>query len=142
VEVSSCNGHFLVIGLEGLEGIKPGIGIADLIVAIHAHAEAIIWAHPCLRYGNIPSPLGIDDMPWELHAVEAASGVTHGKESAATRAMARRRGWATVGGSDAHIPGQVGCAYTLLPDLPENEKKLAAAIRQGLCAARHRAKRK
>jgi predicted metal-dependent phosphoesterase TrpH len=140
VEVSSHNGHFLVIGLEGLEGISPGIGIADLFVAIDAHEAAIIWAHPHLRYGNIPSPLGIDDMPRGLHAVEAASGVTHGKESAATRAMARRRGWATVGGSDAHIPGQVGCAYTLLADLPENEKQLAAAIRQGLCAARHRAK--
>jgi hypothetical protein len=77
-----------------------------------------------------------------LHAVEVASGVTHGKESAATRAMARRMGWAAVGGSDAHVPGQIGCAYTLLADLPEDEKHLAATIRKGLCTARHKPKRK
>ena len=34
-------------------------------------------------------------------------------------ALARRMGWATVGGSDAHVPGQVGCAYTLLDDLKQ-----------------------
>jgi predicted metal-dependent phosphoesterase TrpH len=142
VEVSSCNGHFLVIGLDGLDGIRPGIGIYDLIGAIDAQQAAIIWAHPYFHYGNIATPLKGFEMPRGLHAVEAASGVTHGKESAATRALARRMGWATVGGSDAHVPGQVGCAYTLLDDLPADEKHLAAAIRRGRCAARHNPKRK
>jgi predicted metal-dependent phosphoesterase TrpH len=141
VEVSSRNGHFLVIGLEGLDGITPGIGIEDLIGEIDAREAAIIWAHPYLRYGNIPSPLEISDMPRGLHAVEVASGVTRGNQSAAARSMARRVGWATVGGSDAHAPGQVGCAYTLLANLPEDEKQLAAAIRQGLCAGRHKARK-
>jgi predicted metal-dependent phosphoesterase TrpH len=141
VEVSSRNGHFLVIGLEEMDGIRPGIGIEDLIEAADTQQAAIIWAHPYLQYGNIPSPLEGMEMPRGLHAVEAASGVTHGKESAATRALARRMGWATVGGSDAHAPGQVGCAYTLLSDLPADEKDLAAAIRKGRCTARHKSKR-
>jgi predicted metal-dependent phosphoesterase TrpH len=142
VEVSSCNGHFLVIGLDRLNGIRPGIGIEELIGAIDAQQAAIIWAHPYLQYGNIASPMNGIQMPRGLHAVEVASGVTHGKESAATRAMARRMGWAAVGGSDAHVPGQIGCAYTLLADLPEDEKHLAATIRKGLCTARHKPKRK
>jgi predicted metal-dependent phosphoesterase TrpH len=142
VEVSSRNGHFLVIGLEELNGIRPGIGIQDLIGAIDGQQAAIIWAHPYLHYGNIATPLEGLEMPSGLHAVEAASGVTHGKESAATRTLARRMGWAMVGGSDAHFPGQVGCAYTLLADLPADEKHLAAAIRNGRCAARHKTKRK
>ncbi len=138
VEVSSSNGHFIVIGLDGLDGIKPGIGIEQLVPLIHFYEAAIIWAHPCLHYGNIAAPLNDSGMPPGLHAVEVASGVTGGKESLATRAMARRMGWAAVGGSDAHIPAQVGCAYTLLPELPENEKQLAAVIRTGRCTARHR----
>jgi predicted metal-dependent phosphoesterase TrpH len=142
VEISSRNGHFVVIGLDGLDGIQPGIGVEDLIGAIDVQQAAIIWAHPYLRYGNIASPLESSEMPRGLHAVEVASGVTHGKESAATRALARRMGWAAVGGSDAHIPGQVGCAYTLLAELPEDEKHLAAVIRKGLCTARHKPKRK
>jgi predicted metal-dependent phosphoesterase TrpH len=140
VEVSSRNGHFIVIGLDALDGTRPGIGIEALIQAIDARQAAIIWAHPYLQYGNIASPLDRVEMPRGLHAVEVASGVTHGRESAATRSLARRMGWAAVGGSDAHIPGQVGCAYTLLADLPEDEKQLAAAIRKGRCTARHKSK--
>jgi predicted metal-dependent phosphoesterase TrpH len=142
VEVSSRNGHFLVIGLDELDGIRPGIGIEALIRAIDAQQAAIIWAHPYLHYGNIASPLDSVEMPRGLHAVEVASGVTHGKESTATRSLARRMGLAAVGGSDAHVPGQVGCAYTLLADLPVDEKHLAAAIRKGCCSARHKPKRK
>jgi predicted metal-dependent phosphoesterase TrpH len=142
VEISSRNGHFLAIGLDRLDGIQPGMGVEDLIGAVEVQQAAIIWAHPYLRYGNIVSPLDGCKMPRGVHAVEVASGVTHGKESASSRALARRMGWAAVGGSDAHVPGQVGCAYTLLPELPEDEKQLAAAIRKGLCTARHKPKRK
>jgi predicted metal-dependent phosphoesterase TrpH len=142
VEVSSRHGHFLVIGLDAMDGIKPGIGIMDLIPAIDAQQAAIIWAHPFLHYDSIASPLEGAGMPGGLHAVEVASGVTHGKESAATRTLAKRMGWASVGGSDAHTPAQVGCAYTLLASLPVDEKQLAAAIRNGLCTARRKPKRK
>jgi predicted metal-dependent phosphoesterase TrpH len=142
VEVSSRQGHFLVIGLDGMDGIKPGIGITDLIHAIDDQQAAIIWAHPFLHYDSIASPLKGTEMPEGLHAVEVASGVTLGKESTATRALARRMGWAAVGGSDAHAPGQVGCAYTLLASLPADEKHLAAAIRNGLCTGRRKLKRK
>jgi predicted metal-dependent phosphoesterase TrpH len=142
VEVSSRNGHFLVVGLDSLDGIRPGIEIEALIRTIDVQQAAIIWAHPFLHYGNIALPLESTEMPRGLHAVEAASSVTRGKERAATRALARRMGWATVGGSDAHVPGQVGCAYTLLADLPVDERHLAAAIRNGRCTARHKPDRK
>lgn len=135
VEVSSNNGHFIVIGLAALDGIEPGIGIEKLIPRIHAQGAAIIWAHPLLQYGSTAIPFNSSDMPVGLHAVEVASGVTRGKDALAARAMARQRGWAAVGGSDAHAPGQVGCAYTLFSELPQNEQMLAAAIRQGQCVA-------
>lgn len=142
VEVSTGNGHFIVIGLDGLDGIGPGISIEKLLPRVLFHEAAIVWAHPYLRYGNIPSPLNAAAMPSNLHAVETASGVTRGKASTAARAMARRNGWAFVGGSDAHAPSQIGCAYTLLEQLPADELHLAAAIRSGRCAARHMTKKR
>ena len=138
VEISSSNGHFIVIGLNNLNGIEPGIAIDKLIAHIEPQGAAIIWAHPYLNYCSTPSPLTGYTLPDGLHAVEVASGVTTGKATTAGRAMARLMGWSAVGGSDAHTPRQVGCAYTLLNELPENEEILAAVIRNGYCKARHR----
>lgn len=138
VEVSSSNGHFIVIGLERLVGIGPGIGIEKLLHLVEADQAAIIWAHPQLYYGNTPNPLKGGDMPEGLHAVEVASSLTVGQDILLAKALARRMNCATVGGSDAHAPGQVGCAFTLFPDLPGDEQSLAAAIRKGCCAAMHR----
>ena len=133
VEVSSCNGHFIVIGLDDMGGIRPGIGIKDLIQAANKQNAAVIWAHPFLNYGNVPEPLSLVKMPQGIHALEAVSGVTQGENTAKALAFSLQRGWVAVGGSDAHVPGQVGCVYTRFPRLPKNEKTLAAAIRSGKC---------
>lgn len=133
VEVSSRNGHFIVIGLDHLDGIRPGIGIHDLIRKVNHLNAALIWAHPFLNYSNVPEPLPMTKMPKGIHAVEAASGVTNGEETVMTLALAHRMGCTAVGGSDAHYPGQVGCAYTRFARLPKNETALAAAIRAGRC---------
>ncbi len=138
VEVSSRNGHFVVIGLNGLEGIARGIGVDDLVHVARSHNGAVIWAHPHLHYNNTPSPMAANAMPAGIHAVEVASGLTTGNNTVEATAFAQEMGWATVGGSDAHVLSQVGCAYTLFPNLPADEKALAAAIRTGHCVAVHR----
>lgn len=133
VEVSSRNGHFIVIGIESMDGIQPGIGITDLIQKVDALQGALIWAHPFLNYGNVPEPLPPAGIPRGIHAVEAASGVTNGEKTAKALAFAFQRGCVPVGGSDAHCPGQIGCAFTRFARMPKNEKTLAAAIRAGRC---------
>lgn len=135
VEVSSRNGHFVVIGLDGLEGIEPGIPIGTLIEKVQANNAAIIWVHPHIHYGQTPEPLSAAEMPCGIHGLEVYSSVTKGQHTLAARVYANRMGCAAVGGSDAHSLGQVGCAFTLFSELPENEKSLAAAIRSGHCKA-------
>ena len=135
VEVSSKSGHFIAIGLNGMEGIEKGMEIQRLIDHIQCRGAAVIWAHPFLRYPSIPTVLDSSDMPPGLHAVEVASGVTSGRETIIARELAVRHGWSAVGGSDAHAPGQVGCAFTLFNELPADEKILAEAIRNGQCMA-------
>ncbi|MDA8139131.1 MAG: CehA/McbA family metallohydrolase [Desulfobacteraceae bacterium] len=133
VEVSSRNGHFLVIGLDDLDGVRPGIAAADLIRKARQQEAAVIWAHPFLCYGNVAEPLPLEKMPSILDAIEIASSVTRGAETLKALAYAQRMKWTAVGGSDAHAPSQVGYAYTRFARLPKNEKRLAAAIRAGRC---------
>lgn len=138
IEVSSCNGHFIIIGLDRLPPPPVGISIVDLMDYLRPTDAAIIWAHPYLNYGSTPGALSADRMPQGINAVEVASSVTVGEDCRQAQTLAISRGWAAVGGSDAHTIGQVGCAYTLFNELPSDEKALALAIRQGRCRAGHR----
>jgi hypothetical protein len=132
VEVSSCNGHFLIIGLEG----KPppaGISVDGLIGYLGSSDAALIWVHPFLNYHSTSAALSADRMPPGIDALEVASSITIGAQRSQAQTLAIRQGWAAVGGSDAHTIGQVGCVCTLFSDLPPDEKALAHAIRQGGC---------
>jgi predicted metal-dependent phosphoesterase TrpH len=137
IEVSSCNGHFILIGLDRQPPPPAGISVRDLLDYLHPSDAAVIWVHPYLNYGSTSAALTADMMPQGIHALEVASSITIGEQSRHAHSLAHRRGWAAVGGSDAHTIGQVGCAYTLLRELPADEKALAHAIRQGACRAVH-----
>lgn len=133
VEVSSKNGHFIVIGLDAMDGIHPGMGIEELVGRVRQTEAAIIWAHPLFNYNTVPTPLPAVLMPRGLDAIEVASGVTRGEQTHKALTYARDMGWTAVCGSDAHALGQVGFAYTRFARLPRDEKSLAAAIRNGRC---------
>ena len=139
IEVSSRNGHFVVIGLERSDGIAPGIDIGQLIEKVHSQDAAIIWAHPSLAYGSTPEPLDSLHLPFGVDAVEVASSVTTGALIHEAERLADTLGCARVAGSDAHTLSRVGCAYTRFRTLPRNEAEMALAIRQGQCTAGHEA---
>lgn len=133
VEVSSKNGHFVVIGAESMNGIYPGIGIKELVKAAHELQAIVIWAHPLSNYKNLSEPFTLDQIPKELNAVEVASDVTNSDATATVLLFAQKRGWTPVSGSDAHAISQVGTKFTRFAHLPKDEKSLAAAIRDGRC---------
>lgn len=135
VEISSRNGHFLVIGLDRLDAFHPGMSIQNLVRQARRQSAAVIWAHPQLTYSQTINPLDFSDLPDGIDAIEAASTVTVGRQAAEIMAYAREFGYNTVGGSDAHALVQVGKAFTCLDHLPADEKELAAAICSGRCAA-------
>jgi predicted metal-dependent phosphoesterase TrpH len=135
VEVSSRNGHFLVVGLDWLDAFHPGMSIQNLVRQARRQDAAVVWAHPQLTYSHTRSPLDFVSLPDGIDAIEVASTVTVGSQAAEVMAYARAYGYSTVGGSDAHALAQVGKAFTCLDHLPADEKELAAAIRSGRCAA-------
>lgn len=135
VEVSSASGHFVVIGLESLDGIKPGISIEALIRKAKPQGAIVILVHHHLVYPNISAPLPIGDMPQEIDAIEVASSVTRGRHQIEAEKIARKRGWSAVAGSDAHCLERVGVVFTQFEHLPKNELALAHAIQSGACWA-------
>ncbi len=136
VEVSSCNGHFLVIGLDHMDGLEPGISARQLVRAAKRQGAAVILAHPQLRYSQMQDPLDLSEMPAGIDAVEVASTVTVGHQADEVKAYAQQMGYAQVGGSDAHALPHVGRVVTLFPELPADEQELAATIRRGQCTAK------
>ena len=137
VEISSCNGHFVVIGLEALEDLQPGVPAKRILQVARAQGAAVIWAHPQLEYRQMVEPLKSCDIPNGIDAVEVVSTATCGEQSEAARAYARDLACGMVGGSDAHILDHVGKAYTVFDRMPKNENELAAALIDGCYQAAH-----
>ncbi len=135
VEVSSASGHFVVIGIDDLSGIEPGISIEGLINKIKPQGAALILVHHHLAYSNISAPRAVQDMPAEITAIEVASSVTFGQHQHDAEEIAEHRGWTAVGGSDAHHIDTVGSAFTNFTCLPQNERQLAETIQAGDCSA-------
>ena len=131
VEISSCNGHFIVIGLDGLEDLGPGVSAQRISRVAKEQGAAVIWAHPQLKYRQMVKPLKLCDIPSGIDAVEVVSTATCGELSEAARAYARDLACGMVGGSDAHILDHVGKAFTVFDRMPVDEKELAAAISNG-----------
>ncbi len=137
VEISSCNGHFIVIGMDGLDDLKPGVSAERILQVAGEHEAAVIWAHPQMAYRQVAQPLRSCSALHGVDAVEVFSTSTCGEHSEAARSYARDLGCGMVGGSDAHILDHVGKAYTVFDCLPRSEKELAAAICGGSCQAAH-----
>jgi predicted metal-dependent phosphoesterase TrpH len=142
VEVSSCSGHFVLIGIEALNCIHPGDSIERILPVAEAQGAAVIWVHPHQRYSQITHPLEEafgtdfcgDHFPDRIDAIEVASTVTRERHARHARRLARCHGLSMVGGSDAHTAAALGQALTHFTHLPADEGALAAAIRLGQCA--------
>lgn len=133
IEASSCNGHFVIIGIDDRHAIHPGDPLESLALAAHAQGAVVIWAHPHQRYSQITQPLDDMRLPVGIDAIEVASTVTTGEAASDAQEVAKRHGLPMVAGSDAHCLVAVGQALTRFAQLPVDEGALAELIRSGQC---------
>jgi len=131
VEVSSADGHFVVIGLDKLDGLGPGISVAGLIQHARKRGAALILVHHHMINHATSLPLDVLSMPDGVNAIEVASTITFGTKQREAECIAKRKGWNHVAGSDAHCIDSVGQTYTAFLELPPDEKALARAICTG-----------
>ncbi len=128
VEVSTREGHLLVYGTSELPPVhRP---LAETLEWTRARGLVTVLAHPLRWTHGVGARLAAAA---SVSGVEAMNG--HNREVANARAslLASSRGIAETGGSDAHLPGEVGRAFTEFPEEAETVEELLATIAQHRC---------
>ena len=136
VEVSAREGHFLVYGLPDLEGVGPGITLADLLEIVKARDAAIVAAHP-FRWDQEFDLIVAQHGP-VFDALELVSNNVTPQTRAKAEALLKATPMGTTGSSDGHEPDAVGCYYTEFPAEVRTIRDFVQALRHQSGRPRHR----
>ncbi|HEY9246857.1 MAG TPA: PHP domain-containing protein, partial [Candidatus Methanoperedens sp.] len=116
-EISSKDGE--IIGLFLQETIKPGLGAEETIELIREQDGIAIAPHP---FSAHCSCLGHKVRELDLDGIEVFNAVHRDGYSNAI-ALERSKGFATLGGSDAHASFMIGNGYTLFKGSSQEEMR-------------------
>lgn len=139
VEVTTDKGHVLVYGVADdrwREVAREGVVPAQALVEFVRDAGGVaVPAHPFrLDHTSMGDALAAIA---GLFAVEGFNGSAARSENAAACEFAARYGLRVTGGSDAHMPGQVGRCVTSFERRVETVAELAAELKAGRFAGRY-----
>jgi hypothetical protein len=133
VEYATDHGHILALFCEtfavGLKRDEMGrFALAELSPFIRARGGILVAAHP----RALPPPAFIDG----LESANSRELSRNAGSRTRIEAAAAENGLIATGGSDAHIPIEVGrCCTRFPPDTPNDLPSLREALLQGRCAA-------
>lgn len=131
-EITTSQGHLLGVGLTA--GVAAGYSLADTVAAVHDQGGIALVAHPLLPIEIAASAALLIELaegdprhrPEGLEAMHPVAAWLPGWRGRVER-LARRWGYAIVGGSDAHLGHSVGRVWTGY--VGSTEADLLAAIR-------------
>jgi len=135
VEISALEGHFLVFGGTDFppSGMIRSVEILDMV---KAEGGIAIAAHPfrSVHSGFLGASPSLSDLIYdlELEGVELNAKCSKHENNLA-RTVAKTRGLALLGGSDAHRDQDLGKLVTGFYERIENEDDLIQAIRARQC---------
>ncbi|MFM7316924.1 MAG: PHP-associated domain-containing protein [bacterium] len=136
VEISAFEGHFLCFGLESIEGISPGIRLAELVREVRAQKAAIVAAHP-FRWDQEFLDIYAEHK-YDFAALELASkNMFTEYRLKVEELVSQNPGQCLTGSSDAHQPGQIGCYFTEFDDEITSMKQLVSSLGSGKFRPRH-----
>jgi predicted metal-dependent phosphoesterase TrpH len=126
MEVTTEVGHVLVFGLDEP---PPGMFLAaTLRSAVEQAGGVMALAHPA-RSGQ--PRIGPETITALFDAVESLNGSDGHEQNRAAAAYLRLTALPGIGGSDCHIPAEVGRAATRLSRWVRTEAELVSALREG-----------
>jgi predicted metal-dependent phosphoesterase TrpH len=130
-EVSTADGHLLAIGID--RAPEPGRSLARTAAEVREAGGVAVVPHPFQRSRHGASAAAIEGVDGvEVHN---ALTLTNYRNDQARR-FAVDRGLPAFGGSDAHRPGEIGRAATVLElDAPLTESAVLDAMRTGRTTA-------
>ena len=131
-EITTRGGHLLGVGLTAR--VPAGLSLVDAVAAVHDQGGIAVVAHPLLpthmaASAHLLVELAEGDLRYRPDALEAMHPVAAWVPGWRRRVerLARRCGYAVVGGSDAHVARSVGRGRTCFHG--DTEAALMAAIR-------------
>jgi predicted metal-dependent phosphoesterase TrpH len=128
IEVSTADGHVLIVGPDPPAPTNPGAMAAETVVEVaHDRDCAAIIAHP-FRNSTVR---GVD-APFDAVEVNGK----HPRSREWVEHLARDRSLPIVGGSDAHYPVEAGRAYTVVDADEATPAAVVDAIQDGRVEAR------
>lgn len=131
-EVSTDAGHVLVVGLERLPpsiGLERLVSYESLIEWVKSNGGLSILAHPAV--GRLRLDRWVSCKPDAVEVLNASYPFYHILVSRGL-SVSSRLGVASVGGSDAHNPINVGDAYTVVEATNNpNEEGIVEAVKEG-----------
>lgn len=122
MEISTTRGHIIVLGV--MDNMPQDRTPEETIQTAKQKGGITIAAHP-FKFRSIGVINGLD-----IDAVETFNSRCLFRENERARKMAEDTGKPQVGGSDSHVLGTIGIAYTEIDCLPD-EISVLDAIRQG-----------
>ena len=131
-EITTRDGHLLGVGLTAR--VPAGLSLADAVAAVHDQGGIAVVAHPLLPTSMAASARLLVKLadgdprcrPDALEAMHPLAAWVPGWRRRVER-LAKRCGYAVVGGSDAHVARSVGRGRTSFHG--DTEAELMAAIR-------------
>ncbi len=109
VEFSSADGHCLVFGVNTDRLSIKNYTIAKLVHVVNEHGGVVIPTHPYRGSNSIGDIL---DHVKGLTAVEGYNGYSHFIQNKKAVDKAEELSIPYTGGSDAHVPREVGACFT------------------------------
>lgn len=123
VEVSTCHGHLLAIGVR--ERPDPGLPFMETVRRVRDLGGIAIVPHPFQRSRHGVRKRYLED----ADAIEVYNSMVFtGYRNRRARTFAKRRGYPKIGASDAHYLPNVGRAYTEILVEPTAEADTKAEI--------------
>ena len=120
-----------------LEGVRPGIMLADLLKVVKGRDAAIVAAHP-FRWDQEFDQIVAEHGP-VFDGVELVSNNVTPDTRAKTEALLKSTPMGVTGSSDGHDPEAVGCYYTEFPGEVKTIGDFVQALRHKEGKPRHRA---
>jgi predicted metal-dependent phosphoesterase TrpH len=129
VEISGRGGDMLCYGVKDLSNLRRGVPWRDLVAEVRRQGGAVVAAHP-YRWGQDFDALLLE----EAVTLDGVEVMSNNMDNALRRATAkfteRHPEYATLGNSDAHEIGVVGCCRTEFGMPVRSLEDLVRAIRE------------
>ncbi len=128
IEVSTKYGHILVYGLTELKYSS----IDELYDVVHENGGLIAIAHPYGRLLFFKYPIvDMDDLLEKADAIECTNGRVYSKCNVKAYVLSEKFNKPCIGGSDAHIPEEIGSTLTLVYENIESIDDFISAVKKG-----------